>query len=129
MPLVEADRARGQARRVGGGAGDVDLGGLGNDPRRQVGELAGMQVDHAARYHHDRLAREPKRMAHGLARLGLRLARDCAGVDDDDVGLVLINQRKAGAHEVGGDAVGFDAVDPATQVDHAGEGTRHMLPS
>lgn len=42
VPLVEVDRARGQARRVGGGAGDVDLGGLGNDPRRQVGELAGM---------------------------------------------------------------------------------------
>ena len=69
VPLVEVDRTHGQARRVGGSAGDVDLGGLGNDSRRQVGELTGMQVDHAARHHHDRLARKPQRMAYGLRRV------------------------------------------------------------
>lgn len=33
---------------------------------RKVGELVGMQIDHAARHHHDRFAREPQRMAHAL---------------------------------------------------------------
>ena len=92
-------------------------------------KLAGMQVDHAARHHHDRLAREPKRMAHGLARLGLRLARDGAGVDDDDVGLVRIHQRKAGAHEVGGDAVGSTRLTRQPRLTTHAKGRVIWLPS
>ena len=129
VALARGARApRRQARRTRRGAGHVDLGGLGDHARRELRERAGVQVDHATGHHHEGLAGQPERVAHRLAGLRLGLARDGAGVDDDQVGLVLVHEREARGGKVGRDAIGFDAIHPASQVNHAGERARHAVP-
>ncbi len=123
---MHGDPVRGHPHGASSRAGDIDLGGLRNDAGRQVGELVGMQIHHAAGDHDKGLARLRQGMSDGLARLGLGLARHRAGVDDDEVGLVLLDQGKAGLQKIGGDAIGFDAVYPAPEIHNASERSRHV---
>ena len=80
-------------------------------------KLSGEQVRHASRYGHKRVLGKARSTTHGLARLGLGLARHGAGVDGDDVGLVLGAQNSARLDEGALHPVGLHAVDATAKVD------------
>ena len=69
----------------------------------------------AAGDHDDRCARRRERMPHRLARLGVGLARDRARVHDHDPRLVLIDDPRSPAEELGGDRLALDAVHLAAE--------------
>lgn len=76
-----------------------------------------MQVDDAAGYDHVRLARIGQRMTDGLTGLGLGLARNGTGVNDDQIGILRLHNSKSQAHKIGSDTVGLNPVDAAAEVD------------
>ena len=92
------------------------LVGLHDGTRSGRHKLVGKKARHAARCHNDGRLRQPRRMTHRLARLGLGLARDGAGVDDDSVGLALADNLTSRLLELQRHRVELDAVDAAPQV-------------
>ena len=97
--------------------GDVNLGRLGDHAIGELQQLLGMQVDDAAGYDHVRLARIGQRMTDGLTGLGLGLARNGTGVNDDQIGILRLHNSKSQAHKIGSDTVGLNPVDAAAEVD------------
>ena len=56
-------------------------------------------------------------MANRLTGLGLGLARNGTGVNDDQLSILRLHHRKAQAHKIGSDTVGLNPVDTAAEVD------------
>ena len=105
--------------------GDVNLGRLGDHAIGELQQLLGMQVDDAAGYDHVRLARIGQRMTNGLTGLGLGLARNGTGVNDDQVGILGLHHSKTQAHKIGSDTVRLNPVDTAAEVDDGNMGCEH----
>ena len=105
--------------------GDIDLGRLGDHAVRKLQQLLRMQIDHAAGDDHVGLTRISQRVTDGLASLGLGLARHSASIDDDQLGILRLNHRKAQAHKIGSDTVGLNPVDAAAEVDNRDMGCEH----
>ena len=78
--------------------GDIDLGRLGDHAVRELQQLLGMQIDHASGHDHIGLVWIGQRMANGLTGLGLGLARNGTGVNDDQLSILRLHHRKAQAH-------------------------------
>ena len=78
--------------------GDIDLGRLGDHAIRKLQQLLGMQIDHASGHDHIGLVWIGQRMTDGLTGLGLGLARNGTGVNDDQIGILGLHNSKAQAH-------------------------------
>ena len=61
-------------------------------------------------------------MTDGLTGLGLGLARNGTGVNDDQIGILGLHHRKALANKIGSDTVGLNPVDTAAKVDDGNMG-------
>ena len=57
-----------------------------------------MQIDHTSGHDHIGLVWIGQRMANGLTGLGLGLARNGTGVNDDQLSILRLHHRKAQAH-------------------------------
>lgn len=93
--LAIAPRALLKPEELEGARDDLDLGG--ND-RHSIGEVSKrlwMQRRGATGGHHERLAGTTQGVADRLAGLRLGLPRHRAGVDNDKLSLVLIDEREA----------------------------------
>ena len=105
--------------------GDIDLGRLGDHAIRKLQQLLGMQIDHASGHDHIGLVWIGQRMTDGLTGLGLGLARNGTGVNDDQIGILGLHNSKAQAHKVGSDTVRLNPVDTAAEVDDGNMGCEH----
>ena len=104
---------------------DIDLRRLGNHAIRKLQQLLGMQIDHATGHEHIGLIWMGQRMTDGLTGLGLGLARNGTGVNDDQIGILGLHNSKAQAHKIGSDTVRLNPVDTAAEVDDGNMGCEH----
>ena len=66
-----------------------------------------------------------QRMTDGLTGLGLGLARNGTGVNDDQIGILGIHNSKAQTHKIGSDTVRLNPVNAAAEVDDGNMGCEH----
>ena len=66
-----------------------------------------------------------QRMTDGLTGLGLGLARNGTGVNDDQIGILGLHHGKAQAHKIGSDTVRLNPVDTTSEVDDGNMGCEH----
>ena len=111
-----------------GARDDLDLRGNDRDPIGEVSKRLWMQRRGATGSHHERLAGTPQGMADRLAGLRLGLPRHRAGVDNDKLGIVWIDEREACLRKIALHAIGFNSIDPAPQVDDGYERIGHSAP-
>lgn len=105
------------AQHLADAFGNINLGRLGDHAVRKLQQLLGVQIDHASGHDHIGLVWIAQRMANGLTGLGLGLARNGTGVNDNQLSILRLHHRKPQAHKIGSDTVGLNPVDAAAEVD------------
>ena len=64
-------------------------------------------------------------MTNRLTCFGLRLPGNGTGVDNDQIRLIGIDKGKTGSGKISGDAIGFNTVDAAAEIDDGNKGIGH----